>query len=86
MVQGHHHLGLQRYGPPIEPSIAGLWQRQGRAMRKIEGQGTAYIFAPYCLLGFSSGLIARVQAVGSATLDCYSSAMAYKSNEFSVDG
>ncbi|KAI1818986.1 hypothetical protein F4861DRAFT_544392 [Xylaria intraflava] len=38
-----------QYGLPIEPSVTDLWQRLGRAMRKIPGQGTAYIFAPYWL-------------------------------------
>ncbi|KAI1818905.1 P-loop containing nucleoside triphosphate hydrolase protein [Xylaria intraflava] len=38
-----------QYGLPIEPSIADIWQRIGRAMRKIPGQGRAYVFAPYWL-------------------------------------
>ncbi|KAI1818934.1 P-loop containing nucleoside triphosphate hydrolase protein [Xylaria intraflava] len=40
---------IVQYGLPIEPSISDLWQRLGRAMRKLEGQGTAYIFVPYWL-------------------------------------
>ena len=36
-----------QFGLPPTPSLSDLWQRFGRAMRKIKGQGKAYLFAPY---------------------------------------
>lgn len=51
MGMGMNTAGVRRvvqWGPPPGNSIADVWQRVGRAMRgDMEGQGEAYIFAPY---------------------------------------
>ncbi|KAK4233757.1 P-loop containing nucleoside triphosphate hydrolase protein [Achaetomium macrosporum] len=36
-----------QFGLPPAPTLSDIWQRFRRAMRKKEGQGTAYLFAPY---------------------------------------
>lgn len=36
-----------QFGLPPSPSLADIWQRFSRAMRKKQGQGIAYLFAPY---------------------------------------
>ncbi|KAK4232675.1 hypothetical protein C8A03DRAFT_39742, partial [Achaetomium macrosporum] len=36
-----------QFGLPPAPSLSDIWQRFRRAMRKKDGQGTAYLFAPY---------------------------------------
>ncbi|KAK3360955.1 hypothetical protein B0T24DRAFT_653029 [Lasiosphaeria ovina] len=36
-----------QFGLPPSPSLADIWQRFKRAMRKKEGQGMVYLFAPY---------------------------------------